>query len=278
MSIVDKNIRRLRPPGGEWPVQNRDSAAVTQARESITIDLENLRRYGVLPYDELEVRRREEDFRRIKWPVLAAAFGAEAEQIPDGDLVLVTSSVPEEGKTFTTLNLALSIAHEQGSGVLLVDGDIERCQLSMLCGAVGRPGLTDLLRNPEMSPSQVVVDTNIPRFSLLPSGERIPNGPEALAGPGFARLVSWFLEAYPGRILLIDSPPVLARTEAQVLARGVGQVVFVIRADHTLRGTVQDALAQVPGGPLVRCIINQTRRSSLVGYYGEYANYGDDVG
>lgn len=274
MSIVDKSIRRLREPA-DAPPKLESASNVARARDVVEVDLETLRRLGVLPYDDLEQRRRDEEFRRIKWPVLAAAFGSPAEQVPDGDLVLVTSSVPEEGKTFVTLNLALSIVKERTTGVLLVDGDIERQQLSAHCGVLDRPGLTDLLSAPETPPERIVVDTNIPRLSILGAGSRVANGPELLGGAGFEALVKWFSATHTGYIMLIDSPPVLARTEAQVFARGVGQIIFVIRAEHTLRGTVQDALSQLPGGPLVRCIANQTQRSSLVGYYGDYADYGE---
>jgi protein-tyrosine kinase len=274
MSIVDKSLRRLREPE-KPPAQRPSASSVARSREVVEIDIEALRSAGVLPFDDLEQRRRDEEFRRIKWPVLAAAFGSATEQVPDGDLVLVTSSVPDEGKTFIALNLAFSIAKERTTGVLLVDGDIERQQLSEHCGVLGRPGLTDLLAAPDMPPERVVVDTNIPQLSILPAGARVSNGPELLGGAGFESLVRWFSATHNGYVLLIDSPPMLARTEAQVFARGVGQVIFVIRADHTLRGTVQDALSQLPGGPLVRCIANQTQRSSLVGYYGDYADYGD---
>jgi protein-tyrosine kinase len=276
MSIVDRALRPASATQERQTVAPREATSVARARESIKVNFDFLREQGVVPTSTEEIQRREDEFRRIKWPLLASAFGSESEQIPDGDLVLITSAVPGEGKTFVAANLALSIARERSCGVLLVDADIERQRLSVLFDVTERRGLTELLSAPETPPEQFVLDTDVPRLSILPAGQRVQNSPELLAGDGLQRLVRWFSATYAGYVLLFDSPPLLARTEAQVLARGVGQVVFVLRADSTQRSVVQDALALLPGGPLVRCVLNQTQRSALAGYYGGYSNYGEE--
>ena len=120
----------------------------------------------------LRARRLRRTFRRLKLPLVANARHA-ADRADRRSLIMVTSAVAGEGKTFCATNLALSIAAEVDSSVLLVDADAEHAGLMRQFGIEPRPGLYDLLTQPELRLRDVVLKTNVPRLELLPPERRM---------------------------------------------------------------------------------------------------------
>ncbi len=110
------------------------------------LDFVQLRQDGRLAPEAL-THQTEEEFRRIKWPLLNAIAHREGARPAVNNIVLVTSAIPGEGKTFNALNLALSIARDRDLDVLLVDGDVAQPSLTASLGLTGRPGITNLLRD-----------------------------------------------------------------------------------------------------------------------------------
>lgn len=210
-----------------------------------------------------------EEFRVIKRPIIRNAVGRGA--VKQGNLVMVTSALPSEGKTFTSLNLALSIATEIDSTVLLVDGDVAHPSIPEIIGAPHGPGLLDLLTRDDLDFGDALVKTNIEKLSLLPAGTRHRRSTELLASEQMASLLREVASRYRDRIIIFDSPPLLATTEARVLAANMGQIVMVVAADATSHHAVNQALATIEGCEVVLMVLNKASRTDVGTYYGYYA-------
>ena len=202
------------------------------------------------------------DLRRIKRRFLmalkkSAALGGRA--LPD-NLILVTSSVPGEGKTFVSINLALSIAAELDRTVLLVDADVAKNDIARVLGVSYEQGLTDLLQRGSLNPEDVILQTNVESLSFLPSGRMLPNVDELFASAKMARLLRELAERDPERIIIVDAAPLLAGTEATVLAHLVGHVLVLVEADQTPQSSVAEALEHLKGCESVSMVLNKARR------------------
>lgn len=238
------------------------------------IDLEALRRAGALPPQAAE-RQMADEYRRIKWPVLERAFGREQTAVPDGNLVMVTSAMPGEGKTFTSLSLAMSIARERDSSVLLIDADIAKAHVSELLGIRQRPGLTDLLEKPGDDPANAVMATDVEGLRVMAAGRRHDQVPELMASQRMRDLIAELAARNRERVIIFDSSPLLATNESQVLAKLVGQVLMVVRANSTPRPAVEEAVALLDRNRSINLVLNQTRTLFGLGtYYSGYYNYG----
>lgn len=209
-----------------------------------------------------------DEYRVIKRPLLKNATMTGEAALRRGNLIQVVSAVPGEGKTFTAVNLALSIAAELDHSVLLVDADVVRPSVFSRLGLSAERGLLDLLRDPSMSLPDVMLSTNIPKLSLLPAGTASADSTELLASASMDRLLDDLATRYADRIVIFDSPPVLAATEARVLATKVGQVLAVIEAGTTSRELVTEAFAALSSCPAVMAVLNKYDGPPLAGPYG----------
>ncbi len=190
-----------------------------------------------------------------------------------GNCVMVTSALPSEGKSFVALNLALSIASEVDSTVLLVDADVANPNVLKRMKLPPAKGLLDLLTDNSSDVADVLLRTNVEKLSVLPAGSAHRRATEMLASTGMADLVNQMSTRYPDRILVFDSPPLLATTEARVLASHMGQIVMVVEADVTSQATVLKALETIESCPVVLMVLNKASRTDVGGYYG-YGFYG----
>ena len=211
-----------------------------------------------------------EEFRVIKRPIIRNAIGNAA--VKHGNLVMVTSALPSEGKTFTSLNLALSISTEIDSTVLLVDGDVAHPSIPQILGAPHGPGLLDLLTRDDLDFADALVKTNIEKLSLLPAGTRHRRSTELLASEQMASLLREIASRYRDRVVIFDSPPLLATTEARVLASNMGQIVMVVAADATSQHAVNQALSTIEACEIVLMVLNKASRTDVGTYYGYYAS------
>jgi len=209
-----------------------------------------------------------DEFRVVKRPLLTNVKGKGSRSPARANLIMVTSAVAGEGKSFTSINLAMSIAAELDHTVMLVDADLARPSLPRMLGVSEGPGLLDLLLGTaEMS--DVLLRTNIEKLTFLRSGTPHPRATELLASDALRRLLDDMSERYSDRIIIFDSPPLLLTTEARTLAMYMGQIVFVVRAGKTLQSAVQHALATIEACPVKMMLLNQTRVEKH-GVYGEY--------
>ena len=200
-----------------------------------------------------------EDFRIIKRPLLKRAFGERNPRENPGNLIMMTSSLPGEGKTYCAINLAMSIAMELDHTVLLVDADVARPSVRNTLGLPAQRGLMDLLVDDKLDVSDVLLRTNVDTLSILAAGTSTPRATELLASSTMANLVHEIANRYPDRIVIFDSPPLLLTSEARALAGHMGQIVVVIEAQKTTQHAVGEALRQLEGCPNVNLIYNKTR-------------------
>lgn len=251
-----------------------DFAVPGRPKAQIQVDLERLRSIEAIPPTHAEGRVTDE-FRRIKWPLLRPLLAVE----PDGTAssgreIMVTSSVPEEGKTFVTLNLALSIAHEKDCAVLLVDADVAKPKMTRIFEAQDRHGLTDLLVDESLDLYDVILETSIDGLWFLPAGYSNPLAPELLASHRLREIAEQIAARDPRRVILFDSPPLLATNEAQALGQHIRNVLMVVRAESTAPALVADAVATLGEGKQVNCVLNRAPRNLSNSYYGSYYSYG----
>jgi protein-tyrosine kinase len=250
------------------------SAAVppTHVAPRIAINLPQLRAAGYLP-EEGEDRRFADYYRAIKRPVIQKAL-ATADASPDLRLILVTSALPCEGKTFTTLNLAFSMAREHDVSVLLVDADIPKSHISRALGVPKAPGLIDALRDEGRDVESFVQRTNVPGLDILPAGGPSEGATELIASARMARVATELSRRNSRRLVLFDSSPVLVSSEARTLVQVPGQIILVARSGQTPQRALRDAVALIDKKKLSGLVLNDAFAGAESDYYG-YNSYGD---
>lgn len=305
MSIVERALKRLQqsgqrpaqaapppadPSGRAIPAKAkvapshgvlRDSSTrrlAGDAAKTVHIDFDALRRSGLLP-PEHQQRELAHQYRTLKRPILKFAFDGDAPpaeaRTASPRTLMVTSALPGEGKTFTALNLALSLALEKDHSVILMDGDAPKPHVSHVLGVSSEPGLLDLLTEPARDVESLLLPTDVRGLYVLPVGRRSESATELLASARMRQVVSALEGLDENCIVLLDSPPILLTSEAQVLASLFGQVVMVVRAGVTPQQAVTDALGIIGEGPRVGLVLNQALHDNSVGGYYGYG-YGDD--
>jgi protein-tyrosine kinase len=243
----------------------------------LTIDIDRLRQQNMTTPDG-ERTPVSESFRRIKRHILANVSNPDAP--PGTNLVMITSSLPKEGKTFCTINLAISLAMEMDRRVLLVDADVLRPSVSGALGIrLAEKGLMDVLLD-GIDLSDVLCNTNIEKLSLLPAGRRHSHASELLASDAMRAMLKEMAERYSDRIIIFDSPPLLATTESCVLAGLMGQVLVVVEAGQTTEATLREALGRIESNNVVGVMLNKGAPlgSGLYGGYGYGYGYGEGDG
>lgn len=214
-----------------------------------------------------------EQYRIIKRPLLTKAEAGKKAGIANSNLIMVTSALPSEGKTFTSINLAMSMAMELDKTVLLIDADGAKSDVTRTLEIDSVEGLTDVLLDKDMDLSDVLLKTSVPKLSVLPAGRSHTNVTELLASNEMRSLTDELATRYADRIVIFDTPPLLATSGAVVLARLVGQVVMVVRAEQTLQSYVKDALHMMEGVENIGIVLNRNRQL-LPKKYGYGYGYG----
>jgi exopolysaccharide/PEP-CTERM locus tyrosine autokinase len=207
-----------------------------------------------------------EEFRMIKRPLLQGAFNSDPSR--HSNLIMVTSSLPGEGKTFCSINLAMSIAMEMDHTVLLVDADVARPSVLRTLGLEARPGLMDVLLDDKLELSDVMLRTNVDTLRILPAGRLHSNATELLASQSMTNLLDQIAQRYPDRIVIFDSPPLLLTSESKALASNMGQIVLVVEAETTTQHALKDAIRRIGATSNVSLIYNKTKAFSGDGSYG----------
>lgn len=285
MSVVEKAIRKLQEsrqatagnpaPASAPPLAHeRAHTAVEALGPTVTIERGVLRAAGLLPPEEdLPLAARQ--YRKIKQPLIAQAIGRGVARIPNGYLIMISSAMEGEGKTFTAVNLALSMALEKDCSVLLVDGDVAKPQLSHVFNRGETAGLLDALRDPSLDVQSLICPTDLPRLSFLAAGTGgSGEATELLASARMTQLAAQLGEQDERRLVVFDSPPLLQTTESPALARIAGQIVVVVRAESTPQPVLLDALKTLEGHAAISLVLNQSTCSATSAYY--YYGYGKE--
>ncbi|WP_407278633.1 XrtA-associated tyrosine autokinase [Aromatoleum evansii] len=311
MSLIEKAVERLDQlkraeqglAGGDasaaaGPVQEPDavaqpaSAAVTREAvaasrrdaggshadgvgpaHAVVLDLARLSRMGMVTPD-LPQSAIAEEYRVVKRPLIHNAQGRGAAPVESGNLIMVTSALPGEGKSFTAMNLAMSIAMELDNTVLLVDADFARPSILQRLGLPPRKGLMDVLVGDVPDLSDVMLRTNVEKLSILPAGMTHQRSTELIASDAMTRMLEEMATRYAERIIVFDSPPLLSTTEARVLASHMGQVVVVVESGRTTHGAVKQALGTIENCPVKLLVLNKATEGARGGLYGYGYGYG----
>lgn len=250
------------------------------SRAMVHIDHARLQSSGYLPTRDRE-RLLANQFRHIKRTLVGNALGRGAEPVPRGQLIMVTSALPGEGKTFCTINLALSLAREKNVEVLVVDADPVKQSFSSVFGLEQEPGLLDLLLDPSLPAESVMRHTDVAGLRIMPSGQHDQDiATELLASPRMQAVLAEMSAGRPDRIVLFDSAPLLLTNEARVLSSVVGQLVLIIKSDATPQEAVAEAISYVHEDTVIGLVLNQSAVGSPGKTYGygaySYAEYGSE--
>jgi protein-tyrosine kinase len=232
------------------------------------IDRDRLRRQSMITPDG-ERTRIAESFRRIKRQILTNV-GKSVTGAPPANLVLVTSALAGEGKTFCAINLAISIALEVDRTALLVDADVAKPDVPRTLGFQVEKGLMEVLLDRRVDVADMLCKTDIGRLTILPAGAAHKHSTELMASDAMRELLYDMAERYQDRIIIFDSPPLLAASEASVLASQMGQIVVVVEAGKTSESALKDALARIDSGKVAGLLLNKGQSASLEYGYGGY--------
>jgi len=263
-------------------------AATSEAPRTGTVDVDADIRFADLNLEGLLSSeggrsRAAEEYRMIKRPLLVRAVSGRGMEEKHPNLIMITSALSGEGKTFTSINLAISIAMEMDRTVLLIDSDLAKPKLSRMLEINDRPGFTECLKDEKLDLGQYILNTDVPKLKILPAGHHYQRSTELLASNTMQSRLTELALRYSDRIVLFDSPPLLATSEASALARNMGQVAVVVEFGSTPQYMVNEALALLPSPESASLILNKIRDDFLgmgaSGYgYGYGYGYGKGYG
>lgn len=292
MSVVEKAIAKLRAPGAaETSRPNNEAgqlgtaAKITEgvepsalalpenSRRTVIVDRGELRSRGFIPEADQE-RRLADQYRQVKRTILTRLQELDPLSSGSSRWFMFTSALPGDGKTFTSINMALSLAREPAACVVLVDGDLPKRHVSHVFGIEREAGLFDALAHDSVEPESLVLPTDIPGLSILPAGAQTDSVADQLTDDRVLRILGRIVAQDPRRIIVLDSPPLLLSGESRALAQAVGNVILVVRAGYTPQQAVQDALGQLGPEKLIGIVLNQSPMAQTEGYYG-YGAYGE---
>jgi protein-tyrosine kinase len=256
------------------PVDGEFDADKAQRQSRLgEIDLVSLRESGYIVPDSPATVTAEE-FRLVKRHLLVNAFNKGVGAIRNGNLILVCSAQPNEGKTYCAINLALSIASERDLTVLLVDADFAKPEILSTLGLEGGKGLIDVIADPTLDLADCLIRTNVENFSVLPAGRQHHLTTELLASERMGQIIEEIAQRYRDRVVIFDSPPALASSAASVLAMHVGQTLFVVEADSTREQQLKEALSLISSCKNTYLLLNKTRFNTGGRKFGSYYGYG----
>jgi len=250
---------------------------VTHDGRVVVVDRDLLRKAGLLA-PEVQERHIADQYRIIKRPILDLAAGNVAVRPEHANLAMIASALPGDGKTFTAINIALSIAVEQDTSVLLVDADVAKPHISDLFGLHDEPGLIDLLVDDSMRINEAIIRSDVPGLSLMPAGQEHELATELLASHRMANVLAELSASVPNRIIIFDSPPLLVTSESQALASRMGQIALVVCAGITPQQAVSSAIETIDNSKAINLILNQSGTSFGDVSYGDFKyGYGDRI-
>lgn len=296
MSIVEKAAERLKAlqpepvlladgpaplPTGPTIERLRDRTRGSDQADAVEaaptpalhIDPHVLRRAGLLPFDDDAGALLADEVRRVKRPLLDNAYGKGGKPLAHAERIAVASAVPGEGKTFTAVNLALSLAREPDFEVLLVDGDIPKMDITRVLGLEEHQGLMDALTG-ACQPESVIVTTDVPNLLVVPAGQRSAVTTELFGGRRMEYVVDRFGGNGRQRLLVFDSSPLLVTPESQVLTAHMGQIVMVVRAGHTRQHELKSALECMhDDAQYVGIVLNMSRLPAIESHHYPHYSY-----
>jgi protein-tyrosine kinase len=246
-----------------------ENAQVNPAVKEIRLDFRAMRQSGMITPDNMSSTLSNE-FRGIKRKLLQKVRDPNTRAAVN-NLIMITSSLPGEGKTFSSINLSLSLAAERGLRVLLIDADVIRPSVGNMFVSPASEGLTDLLSGKVKQVSDVLHKcVDVPNLSVIFAGNPKTNSPELISSSRMANLCRELSARYPDRVIVLDTPPVLASPEPAILATYVHQLIMVVSAAQTDKHQLRKALDSVSSCQNVSLLFNKAPRWNETEYNGYY--------
>jgi len=266
-SAAERSAAAVDAPSAS-PESTYAGGEISGTAEMVKIPFQQLREKGMLT-PAIPRSAIAEEYRTIKRPLLTNISGdAVTPPIPHGNLIMVTSALEGDGKTFSSISLALSIAMEQDKTVLFVDADTAKAEAGRMIGVPpNAPGLIELIEDKNARPNDFILPSNVEKLRVLPAGGVHTHANELLASDRMRQLMVELSEEFPDRVIVFDSPPLLLTTEAAVLAGFMGQIVFVVSADMTPQHAVTQAIEHIGQDKMVGLVLNRSRRRSNPYHY-----------
>ncbi len=234
----------------------------------IKIDRQRLAKAGII-FTNTERSRVAEEFRIIIRQILAKAASEPAE---NSRLIMITSARPREGKTFTSINIALAIASQLDFRVLAMDCDVERQSMSSVLGIEPDKGLVDLIADDTLDMRDILLRTDVSNLTVLPAGRKRPGVPELLSSRRMRDILAEIEHRYADRYIVIDAPPCLATSDPSILASMVGQIVFVVEANRTQEAEIEESLRLISACPNISLVLNKMEGTTSE-HFGSYGYY-----
>ncbi|MGI0016348.1 MAG: AAA family ATPase, partial [Nitrososphaera sp.] len=257
LDAVDQDTTFLR--AADLPVGEECFAPHFTAKQQTSLDFNKLQQMGIITPDEPSSRIATE-LRHIKGRLLSGSL--EAMNVLHHDhrknLIMITSSRTDEGKTFLAVNLAINLAMEVNRRVVLVDTDVMKGNVAKILGIEAKLGLTDLLISPNRTLLDALVRTNINGLHVISAGTRIPNVAELFSSQRMTSLLSMMAQQFADWVFVFDSPPLLAATESSALARHMGQVVVVVHEEKTTQKELLTGLKQIEFAKNIGLVLNKS--------------------
>lgn len=273
--------RAVPPNGATEPAASSEKGAVAPPRMTmepsahgadVRLDIAKLRESRILTPEDRESFTYNE-FRSMKRKLLRLAQNPDSKALSN-NLFLVTSALPGEGKTFTTMSLAISLATDRDLHVVVVDGDVARATLGECFEGPREKGLLDLLTDEKQSVDDLLHDcAGMPNLHVMFAGKRRDLSMELFAGRRMAEICAELSRRYSPSIVIIDTPPVLVSSEMISLAADVNHVLMVVSAGQANTNQVEEALQVVAKCPSINLIFNKApewQRSVSHHYYYNY--------
>lgn len=251
-------------------VDKTDTAKKKPAK--ILIDTNSLEERGFVSIDSTR-RQINEEYRAIKRKLLKNAFGPLSKTLTNSNIIMVSSARPSEGKTFTAVNLALSIAAEKDKTVLLVDADVLRPNIAKTLDVNIGDGLIEYLLDEKQDISDVMYTTNVDKLRIIPAGRSHHLSTELLASEKMQQTVDEIASRYPDRIVIIDTPPLIGINETAILTNFAGQAVVVCEEGKARLTDLNKAVSLLDSNMAIGFVVNKAIVSvdDEMGYYGYYS-------
>jgi len=257
------------PPAAPAPAARAGEGP--RASREIKLDRQRLAKAGII-FTNTERSRVAEEFRIIIRQILAKAQQAASEHSENSRLIMITSARPREGKTFTSINIALAIASQLDFRVLAIDCDVERQSMSSVLGIEPDRGLVDLIADDTLDMRDILLRTDVANLTVMPAGRKRPGVPELLSSRRMRDILSEVEHRYADRYIVIDAPPCLATSDPSILASMVGQIVFVVEANRTQEAEIEESLRLVSACPNISLVLNKMEGTTSE-HFGSYGYY-----
>jgi len=272
---IEAATNTLDDVANEASLEDSQPATKRVTTQQIDIDLDRL---GTLGFVTVSNARRHinEEYREIKRKLIQNAFGPLSKTLSNSNIIMVSSARPSEGKTFTAVNLALSIALEQDKTVLLVDADVLKPNVLRTLGVEAHEGLMDYLLGEKKDISNVMYKTNVNKLKIIPAGSSHHLSTELLASGIMHETVDEFASRYHDRVVIIDTPPIIGINESAVLASFAGQAVIVVEEGRSKLQDIQHSVERLNPDMAIGFVVNKSINNTEAGGYYGYSYYGSE--